>query len=85
MSLQEQLETLENETLQQIHQTTDLSTLNQIRVQTLGKKGPITEVLRGMKELTPEERPKVGSFANQVRDNLTQQIEEKERSWKKKR
>ncbi|GMA54388.1 hypothetical protein GCM10025857_57450 [Alicyclobacillus contaminans] len=80
MSLQEQLETLENETLQQIQQTTDLSTLNQIRVQTLGKKGPITEVLRGMKDLTPEERPKVGSFANQVRDNLTQQIEEKERN-----
>lgn len=77
MTLEEQLKTLENETLQQIQQTTDLSTLNQIRVQTLGKKGPITEVLRGMKDLTPEERPKVGSFANQVRDNLTQQIEEK--------
>lgn len=39
-----------------------------------------------MKDLTPEDRPKVGSFANQVRDHLTQQIEEKkELSWKKKR
>lgn len=80
MSLQEQLETLENETLQQIQQTTDLSTLNQIRVQTLGKKGPITEVLRGMKDLTPEERPKVGSFANQVRDNLPNKLKKKERN-----
>ncbi|MDN6640787.1 MAG: phenylalanine--tRNA ligase subunit alpha [Tetragenococcus sp.] len=77
MSLQEQLETLEKETLQQIDNATDLDALNQIRVQTLGKKGPITEVLRGMKDLAPEERPKVGSFANQVRDTLTQQIEEK--------
>lgn len=77
MSLQEQLETLEKETVEKINNTSDLNSLNDIRVQTLGKKGPITEVLRGMKDLTPDERPKVGSFANQVRDKLTQQIEEK--------
>jgi len=77
MSLQEQLERLEKETTEKINHVSDLNSLNDIRVQTLGKKGPITEVLRGMKNLAPDERPKVGSFANQVRDELTQQIEEK--------
>ncbi|BAK94646.1 phenylalanyl-tRNA synthetase alpha chain [Tetragenococcus halophilus subsp. halophilus] len=77
MTLEEQLENLEKETMEKISNISDLDSLNDIRVKTLGKKGPITEVLRGMKDLTPEDRPKVGSFANQVRDHLTQQIEEK--------
>ena len=77
MTLEEQLENLKEETMEKISNTSDLDSLNDIRVKTLGKKGPITEVLRGMKDLTPEDRPKVGSFANQVRDQLTQQIEEK--------
>ncbi|KAF1301153.1 MULTISPECIES: phenylalanine--tRNA ligase subunit alpha [Enterococcus] len=77
MSLQEQLEALKHETLNKINEAIDLNLLNQIRVETLGKKGPITEVLRGMKDLSAEERPKVGSFANEIRDLLTQKIEEK--------
>ena len=40
----------------------------------MGKKGSITEVLRGMRDLSAEERPKVGSFANTIRDELTQAI-----------
>ncbi|BCA85866.1 phenylalanine--tRNA ligase alpha subunit [Enterococcus saigonensis] len=75
MSLQAKLESLKNETLEKIDNVSDLQALNQIRVETLGKKGPITEVLRGMKDLSIEERPKVGSFANEIRDELTQAIE----------
>ena len=39
-------------------------------------KGTHHEVLRGMKELSAEERPKVGSYANEIRDAITQAIEE---------
>ncbi|MCM6880722.1 phenylalanine--tRNA ligase subunit alpha [Enterococcus italicus] len=77
MSLQEKLEKLKEETLSKIESVKDLVDLNQIRVETLGKKGPINEVLRGMKDLSAEERPKVGSFANEIRDNLSQRIEER--------
>ncbi len=75
MSLQEKLETLQVETLAKIKEITDLKTLNQIRVEILGKKGPITEVLRGMKDLSAEERPKVGSFANEIRDTISSHLE----------
>lgn len=75
MTLQAQLETLRDDTLKQIEAVTSLKDLNQIRVETLGKKGPITEVLRGMKNLSPEERPVVGGFANEIRDLLTAAIE----------
>ena len=77
MSLQEKLEALKQETLAKIEETKELAILNQIRVETLGKKGPITEVLRGMKDLSAEERPKVGSFANEIRDIITKEIEAK--------
>ncbi|MTD38812.1 phenylalanine--tRNA ligase subunit alpha [Erwinia sp. CPCC 100877] len=77
MSLKAQLETLRDETVASIQKTTDLKELNQIRVEILGKKGSLTEVLRGMKDLAADERPIVGSFANEIRDILTQAIEER--------
>lgn len=75
MTLQAQLEALRDNTLKEIAQVATLKELNQIRVETLGKKGPITEVLRGMKNFSPEERPVVGGFANEIRDLLTEAIE----------
>ena len=76
MSLQEKLESLKEVTLSKIKESRSINELNQIRVDVLGKKGPITEVLRGMKELSAEERPKVGSYANEIRGAVTQAIEE---------
>lgn len=75
MTLKAQLESLRDETFEKIQKVADLKELNQIRVETLGKKGPITEVLRGMKDLPAEERPVVGSFANEIRDYLAQAVE----------
>lgn len=77
MTVKAQLEALKEETLNKIKAVTDLKELNQIRVETLGKKGPITEVLRGMKDLSAEERPVVGSFANEIRDLLTDALEDR--------
>ena len=71
MDLQEQLEHLKKETLAKIEDVSNLDHLNDIRVNILGKKGPLTEILRGMKDLTAEERPKVGSFANQVKRKIS--------------
>lgn len=74
MSLQDELTLLRDKALGEIEATTDLKALNQVRVNWLGKKGPLTEVLHGMKDLTPEERPVVGALANEVRDALTEAI-----------
>ncbi|WP_071131724.1 phenylalanine--tRNA ligase subunit alpha [Enterococcus timonensis] len=77
MSLQSQLEQLKEESLEKITASDNLGSLNDLRVNLLGKKGPITEVLRGMKDLSNEERPKVGSFANIIKNQLQQSIDEK--------
>lgn len=46
--------------------------LKQIQIRFLGKKGEVTAVLRGMGQLSPEERPLIGGLANQIRDELTE-------------
>lgn len=74
MSLRDQLTEIKEKGLADIEQTEDLTALNEIRVHLLGKKGPITAALRGIKDLTPEERPEVGSYANKIRDAITQAV-----------
>lgn len=78
MDLTTQLKQLRDEGLGAVQEATELKQLNEIRVHFLGKKGPITAVLRGMKEIDPEERPQVGKFANEVRDALQQAIATKQ-------
>ncbi|MGV0167275.1 phenylalanine--tRNA ligase subunit alpha [Furfurilactobacillus sp. WILCCON 0119] len=75
MTLKDRLQELHDHGLADIKHSDNLERINEIRVQLLGKKGPITEALRGLRDLTAEERPKVGSFANQIRDELTTAIE----------
>ena len=74
MNLQDRLEELQTEGLAAIKAANDTKAVNDIRVKYLGKKGPITEVLRGMRDLDKEERPKVGALANKVRDALANAI-----------
>jgi phenylalanyl-tRNA synthetase alpha chain len=76
--MQERLLELQQEALQQIEGTNDLKALNDIRVSFLGKKGPITEVLKGMGKLPAEERPIIGEVANKVRGAITDAIEAKQ-------
>lgn len=72
--MKEKLIALQAETLTAIHKATDLTFLNELRVNVLGKKGSLTEILRGMKDLAPAERPIIGSLANEVRDTLNQAL-----------
>ena len=58
--MKERLEAIRERALAQINETDSLDKLNDIRVAFLGKKGELTEVLKGMKEVAPEDRPKVG-------------------------
>ena len=76
--MQERLQELQEEALEKITAASNLKELNDIRVAYLGKKGPITEVLRGMGKLSAEERPKMGALANDVRETITAKIEEKQ-------
>ncbi|MBQ8895531.1 MAG: phenylalanine--tRNA ligase subunit alpha [Clostridia bacterium] len=51
------------------------TSLEEIRIKYLGKKGALTAILRGMGSLTPEERPVIGAIANEVRNCIEQALE----------
>ncbi|GKQ42528.1 phenylalanine--tRNA ligase alpha subunit [Companilactobacillus sp. RD055328] len=74
MSLKENLEKLRDNGLQDIANSNEEQVLNDIRVKLLGKKGPITDALKSMKDLSAEERPKIGAIANQIKKELTEAI-----------
>ena len=76
--MKERLEKIREQVKQKISEIKDLQSLNDLRVKVLGKKGELTEILRGMKDLSPEERPIVGSLVNKVRDDIEAVLEKTE-------
>ena len=74
--MKEQLEKSKSEALAKIDASDALEKLNEIRVAYLGKKGELTTVLKSMKDVAPEERPKVGQMVNEVRALIEERLEE---------
>ncbi len=70
-------EELREKALKEIEQAQDLAQLEKIRVAYLGKKGLVTEQVRSIGKLPPEERPKAGQILNELRDSLEKALEEK--------
>ena len=76
--MKEQIAKIKENALAEISNSKTLQELENVRVKYLGKKGELTAVLKGMKDLSPEERPVIGSIVNEVRDNLESKIKEVE-------
>ena len=74
--MKEQLGKIKSEALAKIDASDALEKLNEIRVAYLGKKGELTTVLKSMKDVAPEERPKVGQMVNEVRALIEERLEE---------
>lgn len=74
--MKEKLEQIKAEAVRQIQNSDGLAKLNDVRVAFLGKKGELTAVLKGMKEVLPEERPMVGQLVNETRESIEKLIEE---------
>ena len=73
--MNEQLEKIKAEALARIEASDALEKLNDIRVAYLGKKGELTSVLKNMKNVAPEERPKVGQMVNDARALIEEKLE----------
>ena len=64
------LDQIKAEALEQIQNSDTLEKLNDVRVNVLGKKGALTAVLKSMKDVAPEERPKVGQMVQRLSCSL---------------
>ena len=73
--MQYKLNEIREKAIAQISAATNLDALNEVRNTVLGKKGELTLVLRGMKDVAPEDRPKVGQWVNEARDAIEATLE----------
>ena len=81
--MQAQLNKILEEAKAQLKEVSSLAQADEIRVKVLGKKGKLTEILRGMGKLSPEERKTTGQIANKVRAEIEQLLEAKFNELKK--
>ena len=73
--IEEKLRQIEELANAEIGRAEKLDRLNDIRVSFLGKKGTLTQVLKSMKDVPPEERPQVGKWVNDTRARIEEQME----------
>lgn len=78
--MKEKLQSIREQALSKIAEAQDINLLNDIKVSILGKKGELTQVLKSMKDVAPEDRPKVGQMVNETRANIEAKLEEKMKS-----
>lgn len=74
--IETQLTNLKQEATSAIASSPSLPQLEDLRVAYLGKKGQLSQILRGMGKLSPEDRPHIGSLANEVKEALQFSLEE---------
>ena len=76
--MRERLEALRQQALSELKAAEAPKALEEFRVRFMGKKGPLTELLRGMGSLPAEERPRVGQMVNRLRAELEEALAERE-------
>lgn len=74
--MKDQLLNVKMAALKQLMECVDTADIERIRVQFLGKKGELTQLLRSMGSLSEEERPEIGKLANEMRELIENEIKE---------
>ena len=74
--MKEKLQKIRENAIAQIENSDGLAKLNDVRVAVLGTKGELTAVLKSMKEVAPEDRPKVGQWVNETRQEIENKLDE---------
>ncbi|WP_313128347.1 phenylalanine--tRNA ligase subunit alpha [Anaerocolumna sp.] len=82
--MKEKLKAIIDEALKQMEASESLDKLNEIRVAYLGKKGELTNVLKSMKDVAPEDRPMVGQMVNEARTALEEKLDAIRTAFEKK-
>ncbi|MEZ5359413.1 MAG: phenylalanine--tRNA ligase subunit alpha [Candidatus Zixiibacteriota bacterium] len=77
MTVIEQLQRIESEATDRVSSAKTVEELEALRIAYLGKKGELTSILRGLKELSADEKREVGGKANQFKADLETRIKDK--------
>ena len=74
--MKDRLQAIREQAFAQIKEAKEAGSLNDVRVGILGKKGELTSILKSMKDVAPEDRPKVGQMVNETREAIEQKLAE---------
>ena len=77
MGMKERIAEIHQLMTSELGKTDETQALENLRVKVLGKKGELTALLRGMGQLSPEERPAAGQMINEAREKFTAMLDEK--------
>lgn len=79
----EQLAELQKRTAEQIANSDTPEKLNEIKVALLGKKGELTAIMKSLKDVAPEDRPKIGQMINDARAQIEKALDEAAQNMQK--
>lgn len=82
--MKEKLEQIKQRALASIAEADDIDCLNDVRVAFLGKKGELSKILKGMKDVAPKDRPKVGQLVNEARAKIEAELEKEKTAIQRK-
>ena len=82
--MKEEILKVKEEIQKYIEESKTLQRLEEIRVNYMGKKGIFTDLSKKMKDLTAEERPKIGQIINEVKEKISNLLDEKNKVLKEK-
>ena len=80
--MREKIEQIQKEAEEKISQIKNMQELQDLKVKFLGKKSELSNLLKTLGTISPEERPKVGSFVNEARTKIENRIQEAEEKIK---
>ena len=80
--MEERIKNIEAAAVEAVKNAANLQALDEIRVKYLGKKGELTAILRGMKDVSAEDKPKIGKFVNDARAVIENEIQIKNAALK---
>lgn len=73
--LQQSIDQLKQDFTHELEQARKSADIEALRVKYLGKKGPIQQLMKELKDATPEERPLLGKVINDLKQEIAAQIE----------
>lgn len=82
--IQEDLERIRQEAHERLEKAFSPEEINQIKVDFLGKKGQLTGILKGMKDVAAQDRPKVGQMVNETRVRIEEAISQHQKEIEEK-
>jgi phenylalanyl-tRNA synthetase alpha chain len=78
----QEVKTIKEKALQVARAAEDEKTLEAVRIEYLSRKGTVQSIMKGLKDVNPDERPEVGRLANELKNELMAIISEKKDGWR---